>query len=194
MWTARSESLTDARGLRFVVEFEFRPAAVAEVIRGWQDDAAFRSVFNALLADSPYTAFRWETPPVTSATATRPFEFVLLDSTELARRPEPEAFAEYFAGAESSIAVFPNLGRDGIMVVPCPVAGPSAYGHLAAFVRLAPEAQRHALWQAVGEAMARRVGDKPVWLSTAGAGVSWLHVRLDDRPKYYGYEPYRRPR
>ncbi|MFL6237620.1 MAG: DUF6940 family protein [Thermoanaerobaculia bacterium] len=24
-----------------------------------------------------------------------------------------------------------------------------------------------------------------------GAGVSWLHVRLDDRPKYYGYGPYR---
>ena len=31
----------------------------------------------------------------------------------------------------------------------------------------------------------------PVWVSTAGAGVSWLHVRLDDRPKYYGYQPYR---
>jgi hypothetical protein len=27
-------------------------------------------------------------------------------------------------------------------------------------------------------------------LSTAGAGVSWLHVRLDDHPKYYSYEPY----
>jgi hypothetical protein len=27
--------------------------------------------------------------------------------------------------------------------------------------------------------------------STAGAGVSWLHVRLDDRPKYNGYAPYR---
>ena len=52
--------------------------------------------------------------------------------------------------------------------------------------------QQHALWQSVGEAMARRVGAKPVWLSTAGAGVSWLHVRLDDRPKYYGYVPYMR--
>ena len=49
-----------------------------------------------------------------------------------------------------------------------------------------------ALWQAVGEAMARRVGSKPVWLSTAGAGVSWLHMRLDDRPKYYAHSPYRR--
>jgi Family of unknown function (DUF6940) len=32
---------------------------------------------------------------------------------------------------------------------------------------------------------------KPVWLSPAGAGVSWLHLRLDDQPKYYGYAPYR---
>jgi hypothetical protein len=39
--------------------------------------------------------------------------------------------------------------------------------------------------------MSERVGSKVVWLSTAGAGVSWLHVRLDDRPKYYQFEPYR---
>ena len=73
------------------------------------------------------------------------------------------------------------------MVVPCPLADPSAYGHLAAFIRHAPEEQRDALWRRIGEAMAQRVGMKPVWLSTAGAGVSWLHVRLDDRPKYYGH-------
>jgi hypothetical protein len=29
------------------------------------------------------------------------------------------------------------------------------------------------------------------WLSTAGMGVPWLHVRLDDRPKDYGHRPYR---
>src|SRR2546421_5679118 len=40
------------------------------------------------------------------------------------------------------------------------------------------EPQRHALWEAVGAAMERRLSAKPVWLSTAGAGVSWLHVRL----------------
>jgi hypothetical protein len=118
--------------------------------------------------------------------------FVLLDSPGLARRPDPEAFAEHFGGApEAGVVVFPNRGGDAIMVVPCPKARPSAYGHLAAFVREAPESQRHALWQSVGEAMARRLGAKPVWLSTAGAGVSWLHVRLDDRPKYYGFGPYR---
>ena len=87
--------------------------------------------------------------------------------------------------------VFANLGGDAIMIVPRLKTIESAYGHLAAFVREAPEAQRHTLWQVVGEAMTKRVGYRPVWLSTAGGGVSWLHVRLDDRPKYYGFGPYR---
>jgi Family of unknown function (DUF6940) len=193
MWTARSQRLPDGRGLRVAVQFGGRPASVADVLRGWRDDAGFRSLFNGLLADAPFAAFRWETPAVTAATLARPFEFVLLDSPGLARRPEPEAFADHFAGAADGVAVFGNLGGDATLVVPCPVAEPAAYGHLAAFARLAPEAQRDALWRAVGGAMAHRVGAAPVWLSTAGAGVAWLHVRLDDRPKYYGFGPYRRP-
>lgn len=191
IWATRSEQLPGGRGLRFTVDRGSRPATVAEVLQGWQEDAGFRSLFNRLLADAPFAEFRWETPAVTAATLSRPFECVVLDAPGLARAPDPAAFAGHFAGAEADVVVFPNLGRDGILVVPCPVAAPSAYGHLAAFVRHAPEPQRHALWRAVGAAMARRVGDRPVWLSTAGAGVPWLHVRLDDRPKYYGFAPYR---
>jgi hypothetical protein len=164
---------------------------VAEVLGGWQHDAGFRSWFNALLANAPFTAFRWETPPVTRATLSQAFEFVLLDSPGLGRRPDPEAFAEHFARAEAGVAIFANLGGDALLIVPCPLVEPLAYGHLAAFVRLAPESQWQALWHAVGEALAHRIGAKPIWLSTAGAGVSWLHVRLDDSPKYYGFRAYR---
>ena len=82
----------------------------------------------------------------------------------------------------------PRRGRDPDRAAPD--EAPSAYGHVAAFVRHAPEAQRQSLWQAVGDAMARRISAKPVWLSTAGGGISWLHVRLDDRPKYYAFAPY----
>ena len=57
---------------------------------------------------------------------------------------------------------------------------------------LAPQA--HLLLAAVGEQMAGRVSltEDSVWLSTSGLGVYWLHVRLDSRPKYYTYEPYKR--
>ncbi len=155
----------------------------------------FRSMFLALLASVPFSAFRWETPPLTAASADRPFEFVVLDSPGLASTPNPHAFAEHFrrAADTNGVVAFSNLSRDALLVVPCPDPNslPSAYGHLGAFVRHAPQSQQHALWQRVAETMHQRLGTAPVWLSTAGAGVSWLHVRLDDRPKYYGYEPYR---
>jgi hypothetical protein len=192
MWTPRTEPLAGGRLLKVAIDLDSSPVSFAEVLRRWQQDADFRSVFLAVLADAPFSAFRWETPPLTTATADRPFEFVLLDSPELATDPDPDAFAEHFLGATAGgVVAFPNLGNDAILVVPCPNGPLSAYGHLGAFVRQAPEPQKHALWAVVGAAMQRRLGDQPVWLSTAGAGVSWLHVRLDDRPKYYGYRPYR---
>ncbi len=189
MWTARSEELAGVRGMRSTLDVDARPATVAEVIRGWLVDADFRSFFNAVLAGSPYSAFRWETPAITTSTVAMPFEFILLDNPGLAREPDPDAFAEHFT--DEPVVVFQNLGGDATMIVPCPVSNASAYGHLAAFVRLAPEGQQHALWKTVGEELTRRLFDEPIWLSTAGAGVSWLHVRIDDRPKYYGYGPYK---
>ena len=192
MWTQRSEELSGGRVIRVAIDVDSSPVSYAEVVRRWQIDTDFRSFFIGLLADSPYSAFRWETPPVTSPNANRPFEFVLLDHPGLARKPDADAFGEHFTSlVEGGVIEFPNLGKDAVMVVPIPLGPPSAYGHIAAFVRQAPEPQRHALWKLVGAAMERRLGTKPVWLSTVGAGVSWLHVRLDDRPKYYGHAPYR---
>jgi len=195
MWTSRSEKLPDDRGLRYVIEMDSSPVSYAEVLHLWQSDAHFRSMFLALLASVPYSGFRWETPAVTAATAGQPFEFVVLDSPRLASTPDSHAFAEHFRGrtSKNEVIAFSNLARDAILVVPCPNPNslPSAYRHLAAFVRHAPQPQQHALWQLVADTMHQRLGTAPVWLSTAGAGVSWLHVRLDDRPKYYGYGPYR---
>lgn len=175
------------------VDLDNRPVKFSEVLRCWQDDSAFREFFIGLLADCPFSAFRWETPPVTLATQDQAFEFVLLDSPELLTEPDVEAFAEHFGDTAGSddVVSFPNLNRDAILVVPCPIGPRSAYGHVAAFVREAPDDQKHALWRLVGEAMQRRLGPATIWLSTAGAGVPWLHVRLDQRPKYYGHAPYR---
>src|SRR5262249_3207164 len=146
-----------------------------------------------MLAEAPFSAFRWETPPVTAASVTKPFEFVLLDEPSLTRSPDLHSFSTQFAGAAKGDMVlsFPNLGKDAVLVVPRPLAKPAVYVHLAPFVRQAPEAQKHALWSVVGRVMEQHLGAAPTWLSTAGAGVAWLHVRLDRRPKYYGHAPYR---
>jgi hypothetical protein len=192
MWSTRTTRLPDGRTLKCSIDIDSSPLSYANLLNLWQNDFEFRSYFIQLLLASPFSAFRWETPAVTIARVNQPFEFVLLDSPDLATRPDPGAFAEHFAGAQAGgVVEFPNLGGDAMLVVPCPDNEPSDYAHLAAFLRHAPVAQQHALWQAVAAAMQRRLGSRPVWLSSAGGGVAWLHLRLDDRPKYYGYAAYR---
>lgn len=192
-WHARTEKLNESGGCRVAMERDGVPVSFGDVMAGWQRDSAFRAFFIEVLAQVPLEAFRWETPPVTRDTPDQPFEFVLLDAPELKRPADPADFVEHFRNAASGEVIeFANLGGDALMVVPTPTEPGAACAHLAAFARGAPADQQHALWQRVGRALERRLGERPVWLSTAGAGVPWLHVRLDDRPKYYGYEPWHR--
>jgi hypothetical protein len=191
MWTFSRTDLPGGQGLHFELERAGAKASYTEVLHGLRASESFRAFFGAMLAKAPYGAFRWETPAVNSTTIGKPFECVLLDAPKLDRRADPQAFAEHFEDDGPSVVSFANLGRDAVMVVPRPLDNPHAYGHLAAFLRRGPEEQRDELWRCVGEAMLSRISAKPVWLSTAGAGVAWLHIRLDDRPKYYGHAPYR---
>lgn len=194
-WTCTPESLHGGRAIKYAPRCDGSPVAFRDVLRRWQSDHSFRAFFVALLAEAPFAGFRWETPPVKMATADRAFEFVLLDAPGLDRTPDVDAFADQFqsAGAGQPVVTFQNLGGDAVLVVPCQAqTNETAYVHLASFVRGAPPEQVHELWRAVGAAMEARLGAaSPVWLSTAGMGVAWLHVRLDSRPKYYGFAPYR---
>lgn len=190
MWDTQIESLKDGHVQRFVISQDGDRLSYADVLTLWQNGAEFRSYFVGLLSASPFSAYRWETPGVTTATLNRDFEFVLLRNDALARPVDASVFRSHF-DSNLEVATFPNLSGDAVMVVPCPIADTSIYGHLASFIRGAPESQLHTLWRSVAIAMSERVSDRPVWLSTAGMGVSWLHVRLDDRPKYYGHVPFR---
>lgn len=86
---------------------------------------------------------------------------------------------------------FPNLGGDAQLVVPTLINDPSHYAHLATFVRNAPIDQVRAFWQTTAQVYEQKIGKKTVWLSTAGLGVYWLHVRIDARPKYYRFGAYK---
>ena len=190
MMKAKVELLAGGRVQRVVLLTGKRPFSYADIIQKWQLDKSFRDYYIELLAKTPFAAYFWETPPVTQATVARPFEFVLVDSSQLARvQAEPRAFASHFS--TDPIVDFANLGGDAHLVVPCPQTPNEAYPHLAAFSRAAPLEQQHHFWQRVGTAVANHVGERPLWVSTSGLGVYWLHVRLDSRPKYYTFRPYR---
>ena len=180
--------------LRYRLIQESRPLSWSDVVDRWQSDHSFRSFFISILVDAPFPAYFWETPPVTVATTNNEFEFVLVDSPQLEGvRPNVQAFAKYFASAESgtSVVEFPNLGGDAHLVVPCPRKPLSAYSQISAFARGAPNDQQHELWAMVGATLERQLGPKPVWLNTSGLGIYWLHIRLDSTPKYYTHEPYK---
>jgi hypothetical protein len=104
-------------------------------------------------------------------------------------RPNAEAFRSYFAGDE--IVTFRNLGGDAILVAPSPDESARTYPHLGAFLQQAPAKKIRELWRSVGRAVCDGLSEQPLWLSTSGLGIAWLHIRLDSFPKYYQHQPYK---
>lgn len=160
---------------------------------GLGSDPLVRSALTDRLRAVPHLGFCWETAPITEASGRAPFRCTFVESPPLSRlTADPVPFREHFGG--SDVVAFSSLGGDARLVAPSPRLGVDAavYAHLGVFVRGAPEAQVDALWQRVAAEVAAVRPAGPRWLSTAGLGVSWLHVRLDTRPKYYRTDPFRR--
>ncbi|MAT97111.1 MAG: hypothetical protein CL608_08215 [Anaerolineaceae bacterium] len=191
---AKIKVLPDGRIQQYKILDGERPFTYQETVQKWQSDEPFRIFFINLLADAPFAAYFWETPPITKETLIRPFEFVLVNAPQLAKVPaQRHAFASYFSAdpVPDPVVDFPNLGGDAHLIVPCPQAPADQFAHLAIFCRSASLVQQHQFWQRVGTAVQNQVGERPLWVSTSGLGVYWLHVRLDSRPKYYTFGPYR---
>lgn len=177
----------ESKNGRFVFDM-----AYCEVLEGWKSSPEFRDEFTQLIAQQPHQAVCWETPPVHTGNLDQRFEFVLTPSPSLASaRVNPSPFSEHFRKNREEVLIFPNLGGDALLVVPRPLAEERVYGHLAIFLRKAPQKQIHAFWEQLSKAISRRLKERPIWVSTAGLGVIWLHARVCDTPKYYRHAGYR---
>jgi len=197
MFDVSTEILEDGRVHKYALMRDSVPIPYGDALNYLQHDLAFRTFFISLLSDSPFAGFRWETPPITITTESRQFEFVLLNSPGFTgRTTDKRTYEGYFTNddANDGVVVFASLGKDATLIVPSPRAPDPAYGHIAAFIRDAPDSQIHNLWRIVGATVQKKLSDCPLWLSTAGGGVAWLHIRLDSRPKYYGFAPYKMDR
>ena len=191
MWDFHTDQLSPAT-LRAGLDAGGAAMTFAEVIGQWRKNDAFCAFWSESLSGVSFDAYCFEVPPLTRDSLARPFECIFVESPALARTtPDPGPFSELFRDSPAcDVVVFENLGRDAVLVAPCPRSDPDCYTHLAAFARRAPLAQSKELWRRVAETLESCTGDAPVWLSTAGLGVYWLHVRLDSRPKYYRHRPY----
>lgn len=157
-----------------------------QVLTELRREPAFALWYNSVLAETNLAAFLWEHPPLRKQALTQEYEFRLYPAASMIRlRSDVDTFTKYF---DTSAAVyFPNLGKNAELIVPTPADGVDlqVYAHLAAFVRGAAQSQQVAFWRLVAERILMSVGSDPLYVSTHGFGVFWLHVRLEGRPKYY---------
>ncbi len=187
------EAVPDGRAVKMSLTRGGVTPTWSAVVNLLVSDETFRDTFIDALAGAPFEAFFFETPPLSPFTLHLPFEWVIIDSPALARlTADVSPFQDKLRG-HRGVSSFANLGGDARLVVPCPEAEAHHYPHLAAFVRGAPREQVHQLWVALGRALSEKLGalDAPRWVSTSGLGVAWVHLRIDSRPKYYTYGPYR---
>jgi hypothetical protein len=198
VWQSSWEDIPGQPARRVTLSNNGRAVAFGEVLHGWINDETFRACFLAELRLTPFVGFFWELPPLHREALGLPYEHVVLEGNVLEQvSPDPSAFLSVLQADTASdlVASFPNITGDALLVVPRPVAGSAGYGHLGAFLRAASEKQQHALLKTLGQAAEARLqgpGSR-LWISTAGLGIPWLHVRLDSRPKYYKHRPYRAP-
>eukprot|EP00873_Tetraselmis_striata_P010083 jgi/Tetstr1/430347/TSEL_001972.t1 len=185
------------------------PLTWAQVTYLWQHDDDFCDAFTEALQGAPFKDFFWETVPVCSRTAgEQPFEFVVLDAHGAldASSGNPRLFLHsIFQGQDSNqVELFYSSSQRVVIVTPCQNGRADDYAHLAAFLRRGPRAQVRELWRRLGQGVEEKLaagGDdscaspgmrpKPLWVSSNGLGVPWLHIRLDSAPKYYNHALWR---
>lgn len=184
-------ALAQANGRHARVMLGGRPVSMSAFYTYLRSSEALQSGLTWYLKTLPFHAIHWETPPICLQTQAYSMEFVSLDAPRLAGvNPDPGPFSEYFS-TDEDVVDFSNQGGDAHLVAPTPPAASRNYAHLLGFVNEAPAEVTAMLWARLGTLVSHWLSQHPRWISTAGHGVSWLHVRIDTRPKYYRYAPYR---
>ncbi|UII26536.1 hypothetical protein LVD15_25105 [Fulvivirga maritima] len=187
----KKDQTNSALAVTYTIESEQRRLSFKEVINLLMHSSDFRGQLTQTMRASGFGAYFWEVKPITKSRLDQAFEFAVVQSSSLKEiRMDPEPFQEHFDD-DSLILSFPNLRGDAHLVVPNKINPKADYAHLAAFLNTADSLQIDQFWKQVGETYCRLINDQPMWLSTAGLGVSWLHMRIDQRPKYYRYTSYK---
>ena len=150
---------------------------------------------------------------------TKSMEFVLVKApAERFQRADSDTFQSQFSSCSTSnknenyshVCAFDSLRGDARLITPLPPSSSSTNKHthndphiddytdILSFVRSVSYSPLNAivmdhLLQLTLREYHKLLNMEPastVWLSTSGLGVSWLHIRLDSRPKYYSYREF----
>ena len=148
---------------------------VINSLKGDMDTFKYKLI--QVLMNIKYKAYFWECDRVI---LNKPFRFVIFNSKTLAKRKQDDDAFEGMINCSRNVILFPSLSKDIHLVVPCLKCYSTDYTSLATFSRTAKIKQQYMFWKKVGQNI--KEND---WVSTSGLGVSWLHIRISKRPKYY---------
>ncbi len=197
--------IVESVGIRFRLIDEITGIEVnyGEFLHSLEGNPNFRQMLtdniNRVSESQRMHGFYWECVPVCSnLLSSTPFQFMLIPTNSFRSvSVDGHSFSEYFRSSDTVVS-FKNLGRDADLIVPCPPShrSQSEYiSHLCSFLREGDGNQIDELWRKTALTLKTRLresrGDDLVWMSTNGNGVSWVHIRLDQSPKYYCCAEYR---
>jgi len=112
-----------------------------------------------------------------------PYKQEFVKETCLSPKQDYSAFQEYIKKSKNKYVLsFWNLSGDTILIIPTPKQGKN-YAHLKNFIDNASNTQQKVFWKEVARIATQQT--QPIWISTHGLGVPYLHVRIDFKPKYY---------
>lgn len=158
-------------------------------------DPTFRKFYWQTILTHGGNGCLWEHPRLSPASAEEPYECVITRTESFARfTATPNRFRAKM-NPDANVSAFSNLGKDGLLIIPNePVADGSVNCRdLVSFCQTASDDWLHEFWERVGQEALSALAENSSrqFLSTHGFGVLWLHVRLEERPKYYRYAGYR---
>ncbi len=160
---------------------------------------------DAIGSNCPFKAAFWEAIPLSRARMNYiPFAFILADAPLLETMDaDSHAFDGHKTINGALVRTFYNLGGDALLISPVKLRQEdrdAEYTHIKVFMSRIGEMEKlqaRQVWKKLGEGLKSLLNDsstgqdQPLWVSTSGMGIGWLHLRIDSRPKYYTFHPFK---
>lgn len=178
--------------IKYKIENQNQVLCFKTVIDLLINSSEFRLELSQVLKQSKFEGFYLEVKPCSTATLENDFEFVTVFGRHFGEfSMDVESFKEHFIDEEKTLS-FKNRRGNSELIVPNNINPECNYAHLAVFLRTATNDEIDDFWKTIGLSYSKSINDKPVWLSTSGLGVHWLHMRIDQKPKYYRYSSFKK--
>ena len=152
------------------------------------------SILKLIVFESYYLEFN---PTSWNSLENTIFEFVIIKTTAFTNKTDIITFGESNINTNSNnIYTFYNLSKSSILISPHYNHNydMNTYNNICTFMRTSNFKQQFLLLTiafAQYQIQLKKNINKLLWLSTHGKGIGWLHIRIDNTPKYISFQSYK---